>query len=101
MTDIGKENIGILDEISLQLDFLLESEPVLWRDYQHGSSITVQTSGAADTRASQLERKCTVSEFPSRVKSPPEHSLGWAVHPTPLLRLIVAATVVPQKLSQH
>lgn len=68
MTDIGEENIGILDEISLQLDFLSQSEPVLGCNYQHGSSITVQTSGTADVRASQLEHKCTVPEFPSRVK---------------------------------
>lgn len=55
MTDIGEENIGILDEISLQLDFLLESEPVLGRNYQRGSSLTAQTSGIADIRASPLE----------------------------------------------
>lgn len=66
-TDIGKENIGILDEISLQLDFLFESEPMLWCGYQHGSSITVQTSGTMDIRASHLEHKCMVPEFPSRV----------------------------------
>lgn len=51
----------------MQLDFLLESEAVLWSNYQHGYSITVQTSSTADIRASQLEHKCTVPEFPSRV----------------------------------
>lgn len=82
MTDIGKENIGILDEITLQLDFLLEREPVLWCNYQHGSSITVQTSGTADIRASQLEHKCTVPEFPSGVND--RQNIRWGGLPTPL-----------------
>lgn len=51
MTDTGKENIGILEEISVQLYFLSESEAMLWSNYQRGSSVTAQTCSSMDIRA--------------------------------------------------
>lgn len=56
------------EESSLQLYFVL-SVLVHWHNYQCGSSVAVQTSGAMDVCASQLEQECTFQNHLSRVNA--------------------------------
>lgn len=59
MKDIAKES-------SLQLYFVL-SVLLHWHNCQCGSSAAVQTSGAMDVCASQLEQECTFQNLLSRM----------------------------------
>lgn len=79
MIDVGKENIGILDEISWQLYFRLESEPMLWCNYQlhndankrqHGHATVHRKTTKNSTRMTQQQSVIKVIDITRRLLLP-------------------------------